>query len=142
MVSDLADIKKFTGLLVCQIGEKEFCFDMQDLVKIVDPPENEKLNGNNTVLEYGGVLFQIIHIDRIYNVHTTNNKSSKMILLETKGKTVCFLVDKVVEMIAPSERTLDALVFITSPDPNLRGTLVYEGREILVPRLLNIIELT
>ena len=142
MISEITDIKKFTGFLVCRIGNKEFCFDMHDLVKIVDPPEKEKLNGNNTMLDFGGVLFRNIFISRVYNLETTINNSSKMILLEIAGKAICFLVDKVVEMIATSEKTLEALVFITSNDPSLKGTIEYEGREILVPSMQNVIDLS
>ena len=120
-------------------ADTEFCFDMNDLVKIVDPPEIEKLDGNNKTLEYGGFLFQIVHMHRFYKLQLTLSSMSKLVLLEIKGKTICFLVDKVIEMIAAGQRTMESLVYVTSPSPFLKGTIEYDGRELLVPSLANIL---
>lgn len=141
MVSDFKEIKKYTGLLVCLIGDREFCFNMNDLVQIIDPPENEKNEGNGLTLEYGGFLFRKIHLHKIYKLSLKISETSKFILLEVTGRTICFLVDRVIEMIAPSEKSLESIDFITSSEPYIKGTIIYEGRRILVPKLLNIINL-
>ena len=142
MLTDFTEIKKYTGLLVCRIGDRELCFDMNDLVKIIDPPGSEKLDGKNKSFEYGGILFQIVHIYKIYKLQLTSSKNSKLILLEVKGKTICFLVDKVVEMIAAGQRSFESIIYFTSQSPFLRGTIDYEGRKMLVPSLTNIIDLS
>lgn len=142
MLSESSYIRTFTGMLVCRIANSEFCFDMKDLVKIVDPPDNGEFGKQNWVIEFGGIIFQIIHINRIYKLHTTLSKTSKMILLDIDGKSICFLVDEVLEMIVPNEKSFESLVFVTSNESYLKGTLEYEGRKILVPSMPNIIDLS
>jgi chemotaxis signal transduction protein len=107
---------------------------MRDLVKIMDPPVLDMSDGKETLWEHGGIIFNVINLHRLF--HVKNDRltfQSKLILLEIKEKTICFLADKVIEMIASTEKSSESRVFIPSTDPNLKGVIQYEGREILVP---------
>ncbi|MDR3626961.1 MAG: chemotaxis protein CheW [Ignavibacteriaceae bacterium] len=125
---------ELTSLLIFYIDKHELCLDMKDLVKIMDPPVLDMSDEKDMLWEHGGIIFTVINLHKLFNVKNNGlTFQSKLILLEIKEKTVCFLVDKVIEMIASTEKSSESRVFIPSTDPNLKGVIQYEGREILVP---------
>ena len=126
--------KELTSFLIFHINDRELCLDMNDLVKIMDLPESSLKNNKDSVMEFGGLAFNILNLSKIFKLKKNKiNCNSKMILLEVKERAICFIADKIVEILASNDRASETRTFIKSTDPYLKGIMQYEGRDILVP---------
>ena len=131
----------FTGLLVFEINNFEFCIDQQYVVDIIefasgDPFSQKKITSLIFSSEPRYTLVNIHGILKFPDVSI--GKSSRLILIDTFGKKFSFIADRVTELIPVNELFLDsALDFAISQEKRQRfsGVLKFRDRRILMLNL-------
>lgn len=131
----------FTGLLVFEINNFEFCIDQQCIVDIVKFTSGGSFSREKITFlifspEARYTLINIHGILEFPNVSFGSN--SRLILIDTFGKKFSFIADKVTELIPVNELFLDsALDFAISQEKRQRfnGVLKFRNRRILMLNL-------
>jgi chemotaxis signal transduction protein len=140
LLKQLSNIE-LTSFLVFHIDKYEFCFDMKDLVKIMEPPIGNVSNEGKAFYEYGGIVFNLINLHELFKIKNNGlTVRSKLILLETNEKAICFIADEIVEAIASTEKSSESHIIIPCLGAYLKGIIKYEGREISVPNFEAIVK--
>jgi len=95
-------IENISGLLIFQIGDKEFCVDLKLITAIMKPGEiKTERRGKKLTSEFSEQQYRIIDFAAFYSLYLNNiSDSSRVLFLEIYGQKVSFYVDKVMEIIS------------------------------------------
>jgi chemotaxis signal transduction protein len=101
------NLEGMEGLLIFNIGGKEFCTNILHLnaiIKINEAKFNEHNHFKDEVF-YSGQFFRMIDIKEILNCPSKEfTNDSRIILFESSGKLFGFIADKIIEIV-----TLDSI---------------------------------
>lgn len=95
-------IENISGLLIFQIGDKEFCTDLK-LVSAIMKPEEVKSDrrGNRLTHEFSDRKYMAIEFAEYYSTGPDKTLDScRALFLEIYGQKISFYVDKVLEIIS------------------------------------------
>ena len=101
-MSSSASIENISGLLIFQIGEKEFCTDLK-LISAIMKPEEVKTDrvGNRLTHEFSERKYLTVNFAGYYSVEPDKTMDScRVLFLEVYGQKISFYVDKVLEIIS------------------------------------------
>ena len=131
----------FSGLIVFEINDFEFCIDHQFVREIMKFTGGDSISKNriNSVVISPEAKYTLVNIHGILEFpNVTFGENSRLILIDTFGKKFGFIVDKVTELISVNELFLDsALDFAISQEKRQRfsGVLKFRDRRILMLNL-------
>ena len=117
-------------LVITQIGTKKICFDLRNLVAIVNPKNIlETFLGE---FSFNGTNYSIIDF---YNIHKLeapkDEENTRFLLFELNRSFIAVMVDRVLEIISLKES-----INIGDVDKeNSHYVVKWDGREFLVPDL-------
>ncbi len=130
------------GLLIFQIGAREFCMDVKCVQNILNIAGNEgkiqkveKSTGVQGKISYSEVEYFIIDTIKYFNIAPEKSKGKKIILSVLFGKRIGVIVDTIVEFISLDslfiEKNIDFNVY--QEDKYVSWYLDYQDRKILYP---------
>jgi chemotaxis signal transduction protein len=140
--ADILD--KVNAILVATIGDRKFCFDIQDIYTTVnfDQARIKYSSANSFAIEIGEESIPLVALGNLFDlVENRSENDSRIIIIEIKNKKVGFFVDSIVEIINFDGRNRSKLELIEDTDfySYSYGILIYED-EYIYPNLLKIIE--
>jgi len=133
-----------SAILVATIGDRKFCFDIQDIYTTVnfDQARIKYSSANSCAIEIGEDVIPLVALGDLFDlVENRSESDSRIIIIEIKNKKVGFFVDSIVEIINFDGRNRSKLELIADTDycTYSFGTLIYED-EYIYPNLPKIIE--
>ncbi len=102
IMSSSALIENISGLLIFQIGNKEFCTDLK-LISAIMRPEEVKTDrvGNRLTHEFSERKYMTIDFAEFFSLEPDKTLDScRALFLEIYGQKISFYVDKVLEIIS------------------------------------------
>ena len=137
-------LREFTGIIVFNISNKEFCVNEKHLVTILNPQklESEPNNPNvNDEIRIGDILVRLFDIHSYFGIskplHTENTRILVVLVDEMK---IGFFVDMVKELITVDDKIIgEKLKFAPIKHSHLLGKILYEDRKIYLPNLNGIV---
>jgi len=141
--SSEALLQEFTGIIVFNISNQEFCINEKDLVTILNPQDQElKFNNliSNNEIRMGDIAVPFFDIHSYLRLHKPSHTDDTRILVVLIDEIkIGFFVEKVKEIITVDVKIIgDTLEFIPFKGLHLKGKILYEGREIYLPDLKEI----
>ena len=135
-----------TAILVATIGDRKFCFDIQDIHTTVnfDQARIKYSSASSCAIEIGEEVIPLVALGDLFDlVENRSESDSRIIIIEIKNKKVGFFVDSIVEIINFDGRNRSKLELIADTNYYIYsyGTLIYED-EYIYPNLPKIIEST
>lgn len=139
MKINLDTLKGIKGLIIFEISGWEFYTDIQNIVAILKP---EECNTNTSTekrweIEFKGMKFNLVDLrNKIFGFNQkTPEDEKRIILVEMFGKSFCFFVKNVVELLTTDrifiEKSLDLIP--VSDKRYIRSLLKFQGRTIYFP---------
>lgn len=138
-------LQEFTGIIVFNISNQEFCINEKNLVTILNPqdyrPQINTPNFNNEI-SIGDMIVPLFDIHSYFKIpkpsHTDDTRILVAIIDEIK---IAFFVEKVKEVITVDAKIIgETLKFVPLKEVHLKGKILYESREIYLPDLKEIAE--
>ncbi len=101
-MSTLKSIENISGLLIFQIGGKEFCVDLQLVTAILKPSEiKTERREKRLTNEFSEQQYRVIDFASFYSLYVDKlSESSRVLFMEIYGQKVSFYADKVMEIIS------------------------------------------
>ncbi len=127
------------GIIIFNIGSKEYCTDIKNVVTIMKPAELKIFKAKNSEdpeAHYNDNQFKLIDIQFLYEYPAIKvDDNTRIILFEAFGKHFGFYVNKVIEIITIDKIFLEKGLDIIPINniPYVSEILKLQEREILIP---------
>ena len=138
MIANIPFIDSLTSLIVFEIGGKEFAADLKDISAIINPFDlNQSYKTSIDTLPFIKINDLVINLINLQKHLGTKEKISdrmRIISFEIGNKSFGLIVHKIKEILTVSDELKTRLEFYPNErEPYLSGSLLYEGRCLLVP---------
>lgn len=138
MIANIPFIDSLTSLIIFEIGGKEFAADLKDISAIINPFDlNQSYSASIDTLPFikiNDLTINLINIQKYLGTKEKPSERMRIISFESGNKSFGLIVHKIKEIITVSDELKTKFEFYPSErEPYLAGSLLYEGRCLLVP---------
>jgi purine-binding chemotaxis protein CheW len=139
MIQQSVLIETMTGLVIFDIGGKEFCADIRHISAIINPSEikqEENLQADeNPHISINNLSIPVISVHKYFNLEMkSKNDDQRILIVEPDDILFGFVVERVKEIFTMSREFKDKLTFSPVKDNEyLSGILNYEDRKLYMP---------
>jgi chemotaxis signal transduction protein len=145
MIQQSALIETMTGLVIFEIGGREFCADIKHISAIINPAELKQdeniYAAENPYIRINNIDIAVIALQKYFDVEMKKgNEDRRILIVEPDDVLFGFFVERVKEIFTMSREFKDKLTFSPGKeDEYLTGILHYEGRSLFMPDFNKII---
>jgi chemotaxis signal transduction protein len=139
MIQQTALIESMTGLVIFEMGGREFCADIRHISAIINPAElkqEENLHAEvDPYISINNLNIPVISIHKYFSLEIKPEKEDQRVLIvEPDDILFCFFVERVKEIFTMNKDFKDKLTFTPGKENEfLAGILYYENRTLYMP---------
>lgn len=128
-----------TAVLIAQIQDRQFCFDINDVQTIINPNSKNAIYriGKTKKIYYDSTEIPIVDFASMFNLVYTEGNNTRIIVLNREKQSLAFFVDKINELISFNYRNQERLRLVSEviDNPYLIGKVYVAKRSFLFPNL-------
>lgn len=137
-------LKEFTGIIVFNISNKEFCINEKHLVTILNPQNLKSIFNNSNVndeIKIGDMNIRLFDIRSCFGMtKPLYSENTRILVVLVNEMKIGFIVDKVKELITVDDKIIgEKLKFVPFKHSYLLGKILYEDRKMYLPNLNEIV---
>ena len=128
-----------TAVLIAQIQDKQFCFDINDVKTIINPNRINSLYryGKTKKILYDSAEIQIVDLASIFHLEYKDGNNTRIIVLNRDNQSLAFFVEEINELISFNYGNQERLRLISEviDNPYLIGKVYVANRSFLFPNV-------